>query len=126
MLLATAYISKIQEAVAHANGIPCCNLYENSGINRNTWCIFGANSSPTVDTYTKYKINDDGTIDYNTQLYYVNGGFYNQIRNGVVVSEQYTGSSPYSYNGDQLHKSNAGYKRIGECIAGSIISNYGK
>ena len=122
----TKYISEIQEAVAHANGLACCNLYKNSGINKNTWCVFGASSSSEVSTYTKYKINNDGTVDYNTQLNYKNGNYYNQIRNGEVVSEQYTGSSPYPYNGDQLHKSNAGYKRIGECIAGSIIANYGK
>ena len=73
-----------------------------------------------------YKINDDGTIDYNRQLYYVLGNYYNQIRDGEVVSEQYNGSSPYPYNGDQLHKSDAGYKRIGECTTGSIIANYGK
>ena len=122
----TKYISEIQEAVAHANGLACCNLYKNSGINKNTWCVFGASSSPEVSTYTKYKINNDGTVDYNTQLNYTTGNYYNQIRNGEVVSEQYNGSSPYPYNGDQLHKSDAGYKRIGECITGSIIANYGK
>ena len=57
---------------------------------------------------------------------FTTGNYYNQIRNGEVVSEQYNGSLLYPYNGGQLHKSDAGYKRIGECIAGTIIANYGK
>jgi hypothetical protein len=34
-------------------------------------------------------------------------------------------SAPYPHNGDQLHKSDAGYVRIGEVITGSIIKAYG-
>ena len=36
----------IMEDVAHHNSIPCYNAYENSGINRFTWCIYANSSVP--------------------------------------------------------------------------------
>lgn len=81
-------IANIQKAVAEANSIACLDLWHNSGINRNTWTVFGANPNAYVE-------NPSPT------------------------------SAPYPHNGDQLHKSNAGYVRIGECIVGSILDNYG-
>ena len=44
---------------------------------------------------------------------------------GKIILERYEGAAPFPYIGDQLHKSNAGYRRIGEVIAGSIIAAYG-
>ena len=82
-------MANIQRAIAEYNSIPCCDLWHNSGINRHTWCVFGAQSEAYIENPT------------NT-------------------------STPYPHNGDQLHKSSAGYKRIGECIAGAIIKSYGK
>lgn len=82
-------IANMQKAVANANAIPCVDLWHNSGINRNTWSVFGKEAN----------------------AYY----------------EDTTGrTGTYPHNGDQLHKSNEGYKRIGECIVGGIISAYGK
>jgi len=56
---------------------------------------------------------------------YTTGQSYYQWRDGEVVLEEYTGVAPFPYNGDQLHKSALGYQRIGECIAGAIIQNWG-
>ena len=53
------------------------------------------------------------------------GESYYQIREGKVVLEKYEGAAPFPYIGDQLHKSPAGYRRIGEIIAGAIIAAYG-
>lgn len=47
------YISEIQEAVDNTDGLACCNLYKNSGINRNTWSVFGVSPSTVVSTYIK-------------------------------------------------------------------------
>lgn len=57
---------------------------------------------------------------------YVNGQSYYQKRNGSIILEKYTGSSPYPFNGDQLHCSTEGYARIGECVVGSVIRAFGK
>lgn len=81
-------LANIQKAVAEYNSLPCLDLWHNSGINRNTWSVFGANP----------------------EAYIENPG---------------ESSAPYPHNGDQLHKSDAGYVRIGECIAGAIIKAYG-
>lgn len=81
-------MANIQKAVSEYNSIPCCDLWHNSGINRNTWSIFGANPNAYIE----------------------NPG---------------DSSAPYPHNGDQLHKSKAGYVRIGEVIAGAIIKAYG-
>lgn len=82
-------LANTQKAVANYNSLPCCDLWHNSGINRNTWNVFGAQAEAYIENPT------------NT-------------------------STPYPHNGDQLHKNAAGYKRIGECIAGAIINAYGK
>ena len=81
-------LANIQKAVAEYNALACCDLWHTSGINRNTWPIFGANPNAYIE-------NPGET------------------------------SAPYPHNGDQLHKSDAGYKRIGEVIGGAIIKAYG-
>lgn len=81
-------LANIQKAVAEYNSLACCDLWHTSGINRNTWTIFGANPNAYVE----------------------NPG---------------ESSAPYPHNGDQLHKSDAGYNRIGEVICGAIIKAYG-
>lgn len=35
-------MTEIMEAVAADNSIPVCNLWKTSGINRRTWCVYGA------------------------------------------------------------------------------------
>lgn len=35
-------MAEIMEAVAADNSIPVCNLWKTSGINRRTWCVYGA------------------------------------------------------------------------------------
>ena len=81
-------LANIQKAVAEANNIPCLDLWHNSGINRHTWTVYGANPNAYIE-------NPSST------------------------------STPYPHNGDQLHKSDAGYKLIGDCITGAIIRNWG-
>lgn len=81
-------LANTQKAVAEYNSLACCDLWHTSGINRNTWSVFGANSEAYIENPT----NTD---------------------------------TPYPHNGDQLHKSDKGYQRIGEVIAGAIIKHYG-
>ena len=80
--------ANIQKAVAEHNALACVDLWHNSGINKETWKVFGAEPN----------------------------AYYEDITNR-------TGT--YPHNGDQLHKSPQGYKRIGECIVGGIIKAYG-
>ena len=81
-------IANMQKELAAANSIACVDLWHDSGINRNTWTVFGRQPDAYIDDPTEP-------------------------------------SAPYPHNGDQLHKSDAGYKRIGECITGAIIKAYG-
>lgn len=111
--------------VCNHNNIKVCDLWHNSGINKFTWNIFGASNSAENDKYSPYKLNSDGEVVNQNRIRYVNGQLYYQNRNGEIILEEYTGSAPFPYNGDQLHCSSNGYARIGECICGSIISNFG-
>lgn len=61
----------------------------------------------------------------NERIRYQRGESYYQLRDGKVVLEKYDANPPYPYIGDQVHKSPAGYRRIGEVIAGAIIAAYG-
>lgn len=118
-------LSNTIKEICNYNNIPVCDLWHNSGINRFTWNIHGANTNAVNDTYTKYELNAQGEIVGQTPLRYVKGLSYYQIRNGQAVLEEYTGSAPYPFNGDQLHCSPLGYARIGECIVGSVIQYFG-
>jgi len=117
--------ANMQKAVAEYNGIPCLDLWHTSGINRYTWDTFGAQSPAINNNYAMYELDSEGNQIGTEPLKYKRGEFYYQIRNGEVVLEEYTGGGSYPYNNDQLHKSDEGYKRIGECIAGAIIGAYG-
>ncbi len=119
------YTANIQKAVAESNLLPCCDLFHSSGINRYTWCMFGAEASAFDARYSPYLLDENGVATSNEFVCYRRGHYYYQIRNGKVVLEQYNSNVPYPYNGDQLHKSSAGYRRIGEVIAGAIITAYG-
>ena len=112
-------------AVGNHNNIPVCDLWHNSGSNRYTWNVFGASANPVNEKYSPYKLDSTGNPVNTTHIKYTQGQSYYQIRDGKVVLEEYTGSAPFPYNGDQLHCSNEGYARIGECIVGAIISHYG-
>lgn len=112
-------------AVGNHNNIPVCDLWHNSGSNRYTWNVFGASANPVNEKYSPYKLDSTGNPVNTTRIKYTQGQSYYQIRDGKVVLEEYTGSAPFPYNGDQLHCSDEGYARIGECIVGTIISHYG-
>ena len=75
--------------------------------------------------YTPYELDSEGKAINSTRVRYVKGQSYYQIRNGDIVFEEYTGSAPYPYNGDQLHCSDEGYARLGECIVGAVIARFG-
>lgn len=111
--------------VAARNNVPVCDLWRESGINRHTWCVFGAQVNPVNDKYAKYELNENGEVIGTTPLRYVSGKSYYQIRDGAAVLEEYTGTSPYPFNGDQLHCNANGYARIGECIVGAVIRSFG-
>lgn len=113
-------------AVAQANNVAVCDLWHESGINRRTWSVFGAQKNAVNEQYAKYQLDASGKVVGSTPQRYVNGQSYYQKRNGSIVLEKYTGSSPYPFNGDQLHCSTEGYARIGECVVGSVIRTFGK
>ena len=118
-------LSDLISEIASRNNIPVCDLWHRSGINRSTWCVFGAKPDAVDDRYTKYELDSNGEVVGTSPLRYVNGNSYYQLREGEVVLETYTGSSPYPFNADQLHCSTDGYARIGECIVGAVICAYG-
>lgn len=118
-------IANIQKAVAQYNSLPCCDLWHNSCINRFTWNVYGASDSAVNETYSPYELDSTGERVKDDRIRYVKGTSYYQVRNGNVVLEEYTGNAPYPYNGDQLHKSAYGYRQIGECIVGAIVSAFG-
>lgn len=115
----------VQKAVAQRNGLPCCDLFHTSGINPYTWCVFCADAESLNKEYTPYLLDEQGTVLSDEYLQYRHMESYYQIRDGKVVLEQYAGYAPYPYNNDQLHKSPAGYRRIAEVVAGSMIAAYG-
>lgn len=118
-------MANMQKAVAAYNAIPCCDLFHTSGINPNTWSVFSA--CPNVDDpdYSPFRLDAEGKAISNERIRYMTGESYYQLRGGKIILERYEGAAPFPYNGDQVHKSAAGYQRIGEVIAGSIISSYG-
>ena len=118
-------LSNTIKEICNYNNIPVCDLWHNSGINKFTWNIYGANANAVNENYTKYELDAQGEVIGETPLRYVTGQSYYQHRDGSVTLEKYTGASPYPFNGDQLHCSDLGYARIGECIVGSIIRAYG-
>lgn len=112
-------------AVGNHNNIPVCDLWHNSGSNRYTWNVFGASANPVNEQYSPYELDSTGTPVNTTRIRYQHGKAYYQKRDGQVVLETYNGSAPFPYNADQLHCSSIGYARLGECIVGAIISQYG-
>ena len=124
-------MANIQAETAQHNGIPVCDLFHTSGINPHTWCVFAASAEPIDPLYSPYRLNEKGEPISSERIRYVKGESYYQWRDGKVVLEEYIGyasaryNAPYPYNADQLHKSEAGYRRIGETIAGALISAYG-
>ena len=118
-------MARVQCEVAEYNSLPVCDLFNTSGINRRTWNYFSFESSARNEYYSPYLLDENGTPVDNTEIRYEQGKSYYQIRDGKVVLEQYNEIIPYPYNRDQLHKSPAGYRRIGEVIAGAIIKAYG-
>lgn len=118
-------MANMQKAVAQRNAIPCCDLFHTSGINSHTWAYFSASPYPDNHDFTPYRLDEEGFPFSSERIRYVTGESYYQIRNGKVVLEKYEGRAPFPYNADQVHKSPAGYRRIGEVIAGTIIAAYG-
>lgn len=118
-------MADIQKQVAAHNAIACCDLFHTSGINQHTWAWFGKDPDPVNPNYSPYKLDENGKPVSLERIRYVKGESYYQLRDGKVVLETYDKLLPYPYIGDQLHKSPAGYRRIGEVIAGAIIAAYG-
>lgn len=118
-------MADMQKQVAAYNAIPCCDLCHTSGINRHTWAWFSASADPVNPDYSPYRLDENGNPVSKERIRYVLGESYYQVRDGKVILEKYEAKAPYPYNGDQLHKSPAGYRRIGEVIAGAIIAAYG-
>ena len=115
----------MQKQVAAYNAIPCCDLFHTSGINPHTWSWFSVSPDPVNPLYSPYRLDEKGKPLNNERIRYEMGESYYQLRNGEVVLEKYDARAPYPYIGDQVHKSPAGYRRIGEVIAGAIIAAYG-
>lgn len=113
------------KSVCNYNNIPVCDLWHESGINKFTWKVFGKESEAVNENYSPYELNSSGNKVSDTRIKYIKGQSYYQKRGDSIVLEEYTGDSPYPYNRDQLHCSDLGYKRIGECICGAVINYFG-
>jgi len=118
-------MAKVQCEVAAYNSLPSCDLFRTSGINRRTWKHFAFEPTERNGRYSPYLLDENGVPVSDTEIKYEQGRSYYQMRDGKVVLEQYNEAAPHPYNRDQLHKSPAGYRRIGEVIAGAIINAYG-
>ena len=118
-------MAKMQNELGEYNSIPVCDLFRTLGSNRRTWGYFGASKDAVNPNFARYPLNEKGEQIGDTPIVYEQGKSYYQLRDGKVVLEKYEGMPRFPYNGDQLHKSSEGYRRIGEVIAGSIISSYG-
>lgn len=118
-------MAKVQKEVGEYNSIPVCDLFKALGSNRRTWSYFGAQKDPINPNYAMYPLNEKGEQVSDTPIVYEQGKEYYQLRDGKIMLEKYEGLARYPYNGDQLHKSPEGYRRIGEVIAGAIIASYG-
>ena len=118
-------LAKVQKQVGEYNSIPVCDLFKALGSNRRTWGYFGASKDPVNSDFARYPMNEKGEQISDTPIVYEQGKEYYQIRDGKVVLEKYEGLARFPYNGDQLHKSPEGYRRIGEVISGAIIASYG-
>ena len=118
-------MAKMQKELGEYNSIPVCDLFKTLGSNRRTWGYFGASKTPVNPNFTRFLLNEKGEQISDTPLVYEQGKEYYQIRDGKVVLEKYGDLARFPYYGDQLHKSPEGYRRIGEVIAGTIITSYG-
>jgi hypothetical protein len=118
-------MAKMQKALGEYNSIPVCDLFTSLGSNRRTWGYFGAQKDEYYDNYARFPLNEKGEQISDEPLVYEHGKSYYQIRDSKVVSEVYGWLARYPYIGDRLHKSPDGYRRIGEVIAGAIITSYG-
>lgn len=123
--MSTRRMGEVIAEVCANNNIPVCNLWEESGINRFNWCVFGREPFTENEKYTKYELDEKGKVIGTEPLKYEKGKTYIQMRDGKPTPELYNEGGAYPYLADQLHCSPAGYKRIGECIVGSIIKHYG-
>ena len=123
--MSTRKMGEVIAEVCANNNIPVCNLWEESGINRFNWCVFGRQPFVENTDYTKYELDEKGNVIGTEPLKYERGKTYIQIRDGKPTPELYETGGAYPYLADQLHCSRAGYERIGECIVGSIIKHYG-
>lgn len=108
----------------HAN-IPVCDLWHSSGINKFTRNVFSGSSNAVIEIYSPYKLDSFSNSVNTNRIRYTKCESYYQIRDGEVVLEEYTGPQPFPYNGDQLHCSNNGYDRLGDCIVGAVVAHYG-
>ena len=118
-------MARLQKQVGEYNSIPVCDLFATLGSNRRTWGYFGAQKDEFNDAYARYPLNEKGERVSDVPLIYEQGKSYYQLRDGSVVLEKYEGLARFPYNGDRLHKSPDGYRRIGEVITGAIIAAYG-
>jgi len=118
-------MAKMQREVGEYNSIPVCDLFKTLGSNRRTWGYFGASNDENDERFARYPMNEKGERISDTPIVYEQGKEYYQVRDGKVVLEKYEGLARFPYNGDQLHKSPEGYRRIGEVIVGAIIGAYG-
>lgn len=111
--------------VAQRNQLPVCDLWHNSGINRYTWNVYGASSTPVCAQYSPFLLDSRGNPISEQRITYITGKRYYQKRGNKILPEEYTGTVPYPYNADQLHASVEGYHLIGDVITGAVLSAYG-
>ena len=115
-------LSDTMKAVARSNCLPVLDLWHDSGINKNTWSVYGVCPGTEDENYSPYRLNQWGKAETRERIAYLPGEAYYQLRNNQVVLEQYDKTVPHPYNKDQLHCSVRGYQLIGDLIAGKLKS----
>ena len=125
---------ELTKLVADHNSLPCIDLMHCGNINRYNWDMFQSSNTPCNPKYIPASGQNEGTnmpfasID-NLPLASANKDRYATVGTVENYKTYYSDGNewsvstvPYPWNADQLHLNNAGYSRIGDYIAGYLLS----
>ena len=119
-------LADLQIAVAKANSLEYVDLFHDCPISPLTWDVYSKSASAVVTKYSPYLLDNTGTPVSMERMTYVPGEWYYQTSSGKLLYKQYDGSTPYPYNGDQLHLNTRGYYLVGQTVANRIREVYGE
>lgn len=125
-------ICEVAQVAANYNSIPCIDLMHNGNINRYNWNEFQSSPTPYNSSYIPADGINDGTdkpfesVDAAPDPS-ANDGKYITISDGSIYRSDgsqwvLSSSGKCPWNSDQLHLNARGYARIGDYIAGCLLS----